>query len=144
MNNTVENLVDEFGGADEVTAETETTFDLSNFSAEELKAMQDQVAVELQNRQHQDKLVALETIIELIHSYGLNRDDLMATMANAGLFNKIVTRPGNKRPPRYLDSTTGATWSGFGKMPMWLQRYINEGRDKNEFLLCAAPTTPAA
>lgn len=42
----------------------------------------------------------------------------------------------NKRAkplPKYKNPDTGVTWSGRGKTPLWLQRYIDEGRNIEEF-----------
>lgn len=43
--------------------------------------------------------------------------------------------PANPRPPMYRDPDTGATWSGRGKPPKWIN-----GHERDEFLIAHSDT----
>jgi len=49
------------------------------------------------------------------------------------------TRAANKTStsnlvPKYKDPATGETWLGRGRPAAWLQKYLEEGKSKDEFL----------
>lgn len=45
-------------------------------------------------------------------------------------------------PAKFRDPATGTTWSGRGRTPVWLSKYLEQGRTKEEFTIAAA--APAA
>lgn len=51
---------------------------------------------------------------------------------------------GKKRPAKFRDPATGATWAGVGATPRWLKDYAANGRPAEEFAITdgstAAPT----
>ena len=55
-------------------------------------------------------------------------------LTSADLFGKGKGSPGKKEgskvAPKYRDPNTGATWTGRGKAPRWL-----DGKDRNQFLI---------
>jgi DNA-binding protein H-NS len=40
---------------------------------------------------------------------------------------------GKKRPAKFRDPETGATWAGVGARPRWLTAYEKQGRSREEF-----------
>lgn len=79
-----------------------------------------QQAIEAKNKEVQG---ALETIHKLIETYGLTPHDLFPNM-------KRGMRKGTVVPPKYRDPVTGATWTGRGRAPKWL-----EDKKKEDFLI---------
>ncbi len=41
---------------------------------------------------------------------------------------------------KYRDPQTGATWSGRGRMPLWLSAQIAQGRTKDDFAIAVPPS----
>ncbi len=67
-----------------------------------------------------EKATALEQIRALIAEYELSAADLGLETASK--------RSGTPAPAKYRDPETGATWSGRGRVPKWL-----EGKDRTQF-----------
>lgn len=67
-----------------------------------------------------EKSAALEKIRSLIAEYDLSSADLGLEPASR--------RSGAPLAPRYRDPETGATWSGRGRAPKWL-----DGKDRTQF-----------
>lgn len=44
-------------------------------------------------------------------------------------------KPRKPVPAKYQDPATKATWTGRGRTPVWLSKYLSEGRSKEEFSL---------
>jgi DNA-binding protein H-NS len=64
----------------------------------------------------------------MISTYGITAKDLgldKAVKAKSG------PKPGNKVAPKYRDPLTGATWSGRGKTPNW----INGAADRSAYAI---------
>ncbi|WP_338497739.1 H-NS histone family protein [Delftia tsuruhatensis] len=53
---------------------------------------------------------------ELVHEFGLTHDDI---------FSARKSKSANIGVPKYRDPATGATWTGRGKPPRWI-----EGKDR--------------
>ncbi len=85
--------------------------------------------VELQRQAEQVRQEELAGVIENIHrimrDHGLSVDDLARDM---------IKTDGRKRavPVKYRDPVTGATWSGRGRPPKWL-----DGKVKSNYLVTA-------
>ena len=86
--------------------------------------MQDQIAqlerlaaiAKMRERSH-----AIAKIRELMQIYDLTADDIDASIAgNSGRRARV--------PAKYRDPATGATWSGRGRTPRWL-----EGKERNRY-----------
>lgn len=56
---------------------------------------------------------------ELVQAYGLTSDDI---------FGSGKPKSGNVGVPKYRNPATGATWTGRGKPPRWI-----EGQDRKSF-----------
>ncbi len=52
-----------------------------------------------------------------------------ATPVSADAAHKRVIKP------KYRDPQTGETWAGRGKAPKWLQRKLDAGQSKDDFLI---------
>lgn len=69
----------------------------------------------------------LETVIvqtrQIVQEYGLTAEDL-------GLATKVKKRKGGVVVPKYQDPKTGATWTGRGRAPAWI-----DGKNRDRFLI---------
>ena len=84
---------------------------------EQIKVLQSQ-AEEARAKENGE---AMKTIRELITLYGFKPREVFPP-------NKRGPRKGSTVAIKYRDPESGATWSGRGKAPKWMQ-----GRDKDEF-----------
>jgi DNA-binding protein H-NS len=55
--------------------------------------------------------------------------------APASALTPGATRRGRTIAPKYMEPTSGATWSGRGKVSRWMTRLIAEGAKREDFLI---------
>jgi DNA-binding protein H-NS len=76
----------------------------------------------------EEKAQAIEAARAMIDSYGITARDLgLDKMVKA----KSGPKSGNKVSPKYRDPQSGATWSGRGKTPKW----INGAADRSAYAI---------
>ncbi|KVW86366.1 H-NS family nucleoid-associated regulatory protein [Burkholderia ubonensis] len=85
----------------------------------ELIAARDALQAEIDAAYATERDVALHTIRQLMVEFAIGADELVPRHKS----------PAGRRP-RYRDPATGATWSGIGRAPGWIQ-----GRDYEAFLI---------
>ena len=102
--------------------------DLNNLSLEELKSLQNDVAVALYNFEKRKKADALAEIKSLAHAKGFSLDELLSD-AKATV----------KRAPavaKYADpANPDNTWSGRGRKPKWLIAELENGKSVEDFAI---------
>jgi DNA-binding protein H-NS len=84
---------------------------------DELRAKAAEILAQAEAVKAEEKQQAAQACRAMIASYGITAKDLgldKATKAKSG------PKPGNKVAPKYRDPLTGATWSGRGKTPNWI------------------------
>lgn len=69
---------------------------------------------------------ALEKVKEMIRAYQLTAVDVFGRHGRAS--GAGVGAGGSKVAPKYRDPATGATWTGRGKSPRWL-----DGKNKDDY-----------
>lgn len=69
---------------------------------------------------------AVEKVRALVAEYGLTESDVFAQSRARG---RSATT-GSKVAPKYRDPVTGATWTGRGKAPKWI-----EGQEREKFAI---------
>lgn len=67
---------------------------------------------------------AIEKVRAIVAEFELSQDDVFGKSKGAR------SRAGMKVAPKYRDSATGATWTGRGKPPKWI-----EGKNREEYLI---------
>jgi len=101
---------------------------LEDLSLEELKSLQNDVAVALYNFEKRKKAEALAEIKSLAHAKGFSLDELLGGEAAKG-----------KRAPavaKYADpANPDNTWSGRGRKPKWLVAQIENGKTVEDFAI---------
>jgi len=68
---------------------------------------------------------AIEKIRALVAEFDLSVSDIFVKGRDKG-----ARRTGGKVAPKFRDPVSGATWTGRGRAPNWI-----EGKDRNEFLI---------
>ena len=101
---------------------------LDNLSLEELKILQNDVAIALYNFEKRKKAEALAEIKSLAHAKGFSLDELLGSEVSKG-----------KRAPavaKYADpANPDNTWSGRGRKPKWLVAQLDQGKSVEDFAL---------
>ena len=87
---------------------------------EELKAQAEMV-------KREEKQQAIDMARAMIQSFGITAKDLGLDKAPKA---KTGPRPGQKVVPKYRDPLSGATWSGRGKTPKWIN-----GADRSQYVI---------
>jgi len=87
---------------------------------EELKAQAEQVKAE-------EKAQSIAMAKTMISAYGITARDLGLDKAGQG---KSGPKVGNKIAAKYRDPQSGATWSGRGKTPRWIN-----GADRSQYAI---------
>ena len=90
----------------------------------------------------QAQIAALTAQAEAARKAELNSviADIKKKMADYGLTlhdldGRASSLKGSKVAPKYRNPKTGATWSGRGKRPNWLDEAIAEGNDISAFFI---------
>jgi DNA-binding protein H-NS len=95
----------------------------------------------------QEKSAILSGIKEQMNAYGITLTDLQIggsskVIAPKGVKTEIPEKAesqvkATRRKPeaKYLDPKTGATWTGRGKTPKWLQAALLSGKKKEKYAI---------
>ena len=67
---------------------------------------------------------AVDQVRKLVSDYGLTEQDVFPPARGRSV------SAGSKVAPKYRDPATGATWTGRGKAPKWI-----DGQDRNKFAI---------
>ena len=93
---------------------------------EELQAKIADLQAQAARVKAEEKAQAIEAARAMIDSYGITAKDLGLDKVKA----KSGPKSGNKVSPKYRDPATGATWSGRGKTPRWIN-----GADRSQYAI---------
>jgi DNA-binding protein H-NS len=83
---------------------------------EELQAKIADLQAQAARVKQEEKAQAIEAARAMIDSYGITARDLGLDKVKG----KTGPKAGNKIAAKYRDPATGATWSGRGKTPKWI------------------------
>lgn len=87
-------------------------------------------------RKQADMLRIGEVIDEMkakIQQYGISPQDLFDDEALSGYQAEKVVHSRKKPDVKFKDPQTGATWTGRGKTPKWMQAILSKGGNKDDF-----------
>ncbi len=99
----------------------------------ELLAQKAELEKQIVDAQREERAAAIAQIRALMSQYGLTLADIGARSSAPP--PKRSAGGGAKVPPKYRDPATGATWSGRGLKPKWLEAALAEGRSLSDFAL---------
>ena len=101
---------------------------LEKFSLEELKTLQNEVAVAIFNFEKQRKAETLAELKALAHAKGFSLKELLES-SNGKITKKLAA-------PKYADPANPEnTWTGRGRKPKWLVAALESGQSIEEFAL---------
>jgi DNA-binding protein H-NS len=94
---------------------------------EELQAKIADLQAQAARVKEEEKQQAIDMARTMISAYGITAKDLGLDKAP-----KVKTgpKPGNKVAAKYRDPQSGATWSGRGKTPRWIN-----GADRSQYAI---------
>ncbi|NIE81843.1 MULTISPECIES: H-NS histone family protein [unclassified Burkholderia] len=78
---------------------------------------------EIQAAQAEERAQALNEVKRIVSEFALTKREI---------FGISKTRKRQPVPPRYRDPESGATWSGRGRPPAWI-----DGKDRSQFQIVA-------
>ncbi len=98
-------------------------------SLSELLAQKSALDRAIQEARAADKAAAVARVRELMSEHGLSVADLAAkaTAKTGGTGKKVA--------PKYRDPVSGATWTGRGLKPKWLQAALDAGKSVSDFTI---------
>ncbi len=98
-------------------------------SLSELLAQQSALDRAIREARTTDKAEAVARVRQLMAEHGLAAADLVAKpSAKTGVTGKKVA-------PKYRDPVSGATWTGRGLRPKWLQAALDAGKSVADFAI---------
>jgi DNA-binding protein H-NS len=102
--------------------------ELEAMSIPELRQLQERIDVMIVQKQDEARQTALAKVREVAEAAGFALEDLVRT--SGGHIKQNRTKAGDRRSAvaaKYRDPNTGATWSGRGKKPRWVEAHITAG-----------------
>jgi DNA-binding protein H-NS len=93
----------------------------------------------LNQEQNAERTKAVANVKEAIQKFGLTAAELGLTAPKGK--NKSTAQKSTRLDkgvavkPKYVDPKTGTTWTGRGRMPVWLQTNISAGKTKEDYLI---------
>jgi DNA-binding protein H-NS len=94
---------------------------------EELQAKIADLQAQAAKVKEEEKQQAIDMARTMISAYGITARDLGLDKAPKG---KTGPKAGNKIAAKYRDPQSGATWSGRGKTPRWIN-----GSDRSQYAI---------
>ena len=94
---------------------------------EEIQSKIEELKVQAEIVKREEKQQAIDMARAMIQSFGITAKDLGLDKAPKA---KTGPRPGQKVVPKYRDPLSGATWSGRGKTPRWIN-----GADRSQYAI---------
>ena len=94
---------------------------------EELRAKAAEILAQAELVKAEERQKTIDTVRVMISTYGITAKDLGLDKSP-----KVKTgpKPGNKIAAKYRDPASGATWSGRGKTPRWIN-----GADRSQYAI---------
>jgi DNA-binding protein H-NS len=94
---------------------------------EELQAKIADLQAQAEVVKREEKQQAIDMARTMISAYGITAKDLGL---DKPVKAKVGPKPGNKIAAKYRDPQSGATWSGRGKTPRWIN-----GADRSQYAI---------
>jgi DNA-binding protein H-NS len=94
---------------------------------DELRAKAAEILAQAEAVKAEEKQQAAQACRAMIASYGITAKDLGLDKSPKA---KSGPKPGQKVVPKYRDPDSGATWSGRGKTPRWIN-----GSDRSQYAI---------
>lgn len=90
----------------------------------ELLQQRESLEKQIEEARQRENQAAIDKVRALVAEFELTPDDVF------GRKTAKSSTAGQKVAPKYRDKSTGATWTGRGKPPKWI-----EGKNREEYLI---------
>jgi DNA-binding protein H-NS len=109
--------------------QTETTVkDLERMSVKDLMALETEVQAAIAARRISEKLEVKEKLQALAEKNGYSMDELFGKGKRGGTRGTVA--------PKYRNPANAAeTWTGRGRMPVWMKTLVDKGAKREKFLI---------
>ena len=104
------------------------TVDLNKLSLPELITIQKALPKVINKARKNEKKVLRIKIEELAAESGFDLDEIFVK-------KKIQKKRGKVKPKYENPDNTAQTWTGRGRMPLWVQEHLNNGGEKDDLLI---------
>jgi DNA-binding protein H-NS len=94
---------------------------------EELRAKAAEILAQAEQVKSEERQKTIDTVRVMVQTYDITARDLGLDKSPKG---KTGPKAGNKIAAKYRDPATGATWSGRGKTPRWIN-----GADRSQYAI---------
>jgi len=94
---------------------------------EEIQSKIEELKAQAEIVKREEKQQAIDMARAMIQSFGITAKDLGLDKT---VKSKTGPKPGNKVAAKYRDPASGATWSGRGKTPKWIN-----GADRSQYAI---------
>ena len=94
---------------------------------EELRAKAAEILAQAEQVKSEERQKTIDTVRVMIQTYDITARDLGL---DKSVKAKTGPKPGQKVVPKYRDPLSGATWSGRGKTPKWIN-----GTDRSQYAI---------
>lgn len=94
-------------------------------SYKDLLLQREQLNQQIEQARQREIQEAVDKVRALVAEYELTQDDVFG-----GRRGGKSSSAGTKVAPKYRDQATGATWTGRGKPPKWI-----DGKNRDEYLI---------
>lgn len=108
---------------------------------QELLAQREELEKQISSTQNAERSDAITKVKALMAEYNLSIEDLQKTTRGPRKDEQHAdlsargSKKGSTVAPKYKDPESGATWSGRGLKPKWLQAAIASGKEVADFAL---------
>lgn len=104
------------------------TIDVKELSLPELIILQKELPNAIKKARKAEKAILRKKIVELAAEAGFDLDELIG--------KKRTQKKRGKVKPKYVNPNNSAqTWTGRGRMPLWVQEHLNSGGEKDDLLI---------
>jgi DNA-binding protein H-NS len=87
-------------------------------------------------RLEQDQKPGMRQLRAVLRKYKLNFSDVKTVMADLGPIGRASKLSGRKVMPKYRNlANKSETWTGRGRMPIWMATLVKNGSAPSDFLI---------
>ncbi|MCB1916975.1 MAG: H-NS histone family protein [Rhodocyclaceae bacterium] len=117
--------------------------DIGKLSIPELRRLNKRIEAELKKRDDSAKRDLLKKMQRLAAEHGLSLDDVVGKAAAPGTPRKTAGKGAGKPKtkkivvaPKYRNPDDASmTWTGRGRKPLWVQKWLDDGKAIEELLI---------
>jgi DNA-binding protein H-NS len=117
--------------------------DIAMLTGKQLKRLIHHAQERLATVEQEEADGAKEAIQRMIDDSGLDVRKVLSEMID-GMRKGKTPKLRVPARPKYRDLVTGDTWSGRGKPPAWMRAHLDDGKEKDAYLIHSEPQDEGA